>query len=252
VVVRTRSSLVQERFARQAKAFARSPLQRDPERLRRLLVFAAPRRGEIALDVGCGPGIVTAALAAEGVAAIGVDLTEAMLREARRGAGLYVRGDVSGLPFGSGVFDLVVCRNTFHHLSDPARVLGEMARVARPGGRLVVEDMRAPDDAAQRAYHETIERLRDPAHARTLTGGELRSMVERAGLTTIREEPVTFVIDFEEWIDRAYPAAASRRRARTMMEACLEEDRAGLRVWREGRRLKFERTSLLMGAVRPR
>ncbi len=152
-MARTRSSLVQERFARQAKAFARSPLQRDPERLRRLLAFAAPRRGESALDVGCGPGIV---------------------------------------------------------------------------------------------------RLRDPAHARTLTRGELRSMAEAAGLAAIREEPVTFVIDFEEWIDRAYPAAASRRRARAMMEACLEEDRAGLRVWREGRRLKFERTSLLMGAVRPR
>jgi ubiquinone/menaquinone biosynthesis C-methylase UbiE len=246
-----REAIIQERFARQAKAFARSPLQKDPERLRRFLRFASPRRGERAIDVGCGPGIVVAALRGEGVEALGIDLTAEMLREARGAGGSYVRGDVARIPFRDGVFDLAVCRNTVHHLSDPPGVAREVARVLRPGGRMVIEDMQAPEDAARRAYHETIERLRDPAHARTLTAVEIRALLEGAGLGSIREEPTSFVIDVEEWMDRGYPAAAARREALRMLEACLEEDRAGLRVWREQGRLKFERRSLFAGGVKP-
>ncbi len=251
-MTRSPASIVQRRFARQAKAFARSPLQRDPERLRRLLAFAAPRAGERALDVGCGPGIVTAALEEQGLVAVGIDLTAAMLAEARRGGGLYLRGDGARLPFRDATFDLAICRNTFHHLAFPQAALREMARVIRPGGRVVVEDMRAPDDPEKREYHETIERLRDEAHTRTLTRHELRGLATAAGLSDLREEPAAFVIDFHEWVDRAYPTPANRRRAREMMEACLDQDRCGLRVWKEGPRLKFERRSLFLAAFRPR
>ncbi len=253
-MARDRARTVQQAFARQAKAFARSPLQRDPERLRRLLDAAQARPGERALDVGCGPGIVVAALRAAGLFAVGIDLTAEMIREARGaggGGGAYVRGDVARLPFRDRAFDLVICRNTFHHLADPAAVTREMARVARGGGRVVIEDMRAPDDPAQRAYHETIERLRDVSHARTLTRDEIGSMVAGAGLVLDREEPIAFAIDFDEWIDRAFPGPADRDRARALMEASIGEDRCGLRVWREGTRLRFERRSLLLRAARP-
>jgi len=247
-----RSSIVQERFGRQARAFARSPLQRDPGRLRRLVAFSGARAGEKALDAACGPGIVSAALREEGLFVVGVDLTRAMLREAARAGGPYVRGDLERLPFRTAAFDLLICRSTFHHLSDPERVMREMVRVVRRGGRVVIEDMQAPDDHAQREYHETIERLRDRAHARTLTLGELRSLAEEAGLSGIHDERIAFVIDFREWIGRAYPAPADRRRAQAMMEACLENDLAGLKVWREGARLKFERRSMLLRGVRSR
>ncbi|HEU4403228.1 MAG TPA: class I SAM-dependent methyltransferase [Candidatus Polarisedimenticolia bacterium] len=248
-----RASIVQKAFARQAKAFARSPLQTDPERLRRLIRFMAPQAGETVLDVACGPGIVTGALAGEGLQALGIDLTDAMVREARarQAGGHYVRGDVARLPFRKGIFDIVVCRNSFHHLADPLAVAREMKRVTRLGGRVVIEDMRAPDDPVQREYHELIERLRDTAHERTLTRGEMLEVLAAAGLVPAREEPLIFSIDFEEWIDRAYPGPAARQRARAMLEACLEKDRCGLRVFTEAGRLKFERRSLLLGATHP-
>jgi ubiquinone/menaquinone biosynthesis C-methylase UbiE len=251
-VDRRHAAIIQKRFARQAKAFAQSPLQNDPERLRRLIAFAAPHPGDRALDVACGPGIVSAALAAAGALAVGIDLTREMIREARgAGGGPYVRGEVERLPFGAGVFDLVLCRNSCHHFTEPSEVVREMARVVRPGGSVVIEDMRAPDDPAQREYHETMERLRDPSHTRTLTRGDLRGLLRAAGLVGLRDEPIAFVIDFDEWLDRAYPEPRAGRRARVMMEACIEDDHAGLRVWREEGRLKFERMSLLCGAVRP-
>src|SRR5207249_8170807 len=126
-VARNRESIMKG-FARQARAFARSPLQRDPERLGRLLAFAAPRPDEAALDVACGPGIVTAALARRAGLAVGVDLAREMIDEARGAGGLYLRADVERLPFKDGSFDLVICRNACHHFADPPVVAREMRR----------------------------------------------------------------------------------------------------------------------------
>lgn len=246
-----REAIVRQTFTRQARRFAASPLQRDPGRLRRLLAFVAPRAGETALDAACGPGIVMAALCDAGVQAFGVDLTYAMLREAAAGGGRYVQGSVFALPFRDGVFDVVTCRNSMHHLDDPAAAVRAMARVLRPGGRIILEDLRAPDDPVKRDYLETIERLRDVSHVRMLTSGGFRDIASAAGLQADGDEATSFVIDFDEWIDRAFPAAPDRERARAMMLACLEEDLCGLKVWREGEHVKFERQSLLFRARKP-
>jgi ubiquinone/menaquinone biosynthesis C-methylase UbiE len=240
-------------FGRQARAFARSPVHLNPERLRRLVEFVAPRAGERVLDAACGPGIVTGALAASGMRAVGVDLTAEMIAEARASQdGFFVRGDGLRLPFGDRTFDVVVSRNSLHHMAGLDAVIGEMVRVLRPGGRLVVEDMRAPDDAERRAYHERIERLRDDTHTRSLTEAELHDLGARAGLVDPRTLRAQFEIDFEEWTERAYSPAENRRQARSMMEASVDEDRCGLRVWWQDGRLRFERQSMLYSAVRSR
>jgi ubiquinone/menaquinone biosynthesis C-methylase UbiE len=250
-MVKERDTIVQEAFARQAAAYARSALQTSPERLRRLLDFLDPRAGDAVLDVACGPGIVTGALVERGLLAVGVDLTAEMIRQASgTGAGLYARANAARLPFRDGVFDAALCRNSFHHVTDAGIVLGEMVRVTRTRGLVVVEDMIAPTDPAQRDYQATIERLRDVSHSRSLTRDEFRSLAGAAGLTGFDEVPIAMVIDFEEWIDRAYPTPGNRERARAMMEACVAEDLCGLRVWREDGRLKFERRSLLWKARR--
>jgi ubiquinone/menaquinone biosynthesis C-methylase UbiE len=114
------------------------PLARD------LVKDAALKPGERVLDVACGTGIV-ARLAAEAVgpegAVTGVDVNPGMLAVARAVSGdaiAWREGDMASLPFSDGEFDAVICQLSLQFVPDKARALAEMKRVARPGGRVVL------------------------------------------------------------------------------------------------------------------
>jgi ubiquinone/menaquinone biosynthesis C-methylase UbiE len=101
--------------------------------------------GGVALDVGSGPGNVTASLARAGEpdgVALGVDISEAMLERAvRNEAGPqvgFLRADAQRLPLRDNTIDAVTSMAVFQLIPDPAAALGEIARVLRPGGRLVI------------------------------------------------------------------------------------------------------------------
>ena len=239
-----------ERFSAEAAAFAASPMHRDPVRLARLVAFARPRPGERGLDVACGPGIVAGALAAEGVVMAAVDLTPAMLRQFPSSIALRACAAAERLPFADRLFDLVVCRNSFHHFDDPAPIAAGIARVLKPGGRLIIEDMVAAEDLRERDDQEVIERLRDKAHARTLPRSEMLALVAGAGLRCEGEEPRPLTIDFDEWIDRPAPPPAARARARQLLEARIGAT-SGVRAFVAEGRLVFDRPGILLRAVRP-
>ncbi|MDT0303934.1 class I SAM-dependent methyltransferase [Streptomonospora wellingtoniae] len=100
--------------------------------------------GAKVLDVGCGPGIITAGLAGsvgrDGIA-VGLDLSEPMLDRALQQAPVnmgLIRGDASRLPFGSAVFDAACSTAVVMLVPDPMHALSEMLRVVRPGGWLAV------------------------------------------------------------------------------------------------------------------
>jgi SAM-dependent methyltransferase len=110
--------------------------------LSRVSDLAATERPRRVLEVGCGEGIVLAAMAARlpGTRFDGLELDETTLEQARTrcpGARL-VRGDACELPFEDRSFDLVVCLEVLEHLPEPARALRELKRVARSGCLLSV------------------------------------------------------------------------------------------------------------------
>ena len=93
---------------------------------------------------------------------VGIDLTPDLLRlgaDRLREAGvpnvLLQEGNASDLPFLDGTFDLVLCRSALHHFRDPAGTVREMARVCRPGGRVVVSDLVPPYAAVKDAYRRS-------------------------------------------------------------------------------------------------
>jgi demethylmenaquinone methyltransferase/2-methoxy-6-polyprenyl-1,4-benzoquinol methylase len=155
---------------------------------RRLIQLAGPRPGLRALDVCCGTGDLALALARWGAETVGLDFSEAMLEvaaarsgrgEARgprdgcrvsRGEGggrrfdgiRFVRGDAQRLPFGDNSFDIVTVGYGLRNLASWEAGLGEMQRVARPGGRLAVLDFGKPDNPLWRGLYFGYLRLLVP------------------------------------------------------------------------------------------
>jgi ubiquinone/menaquinone biosynthesis C-methylase UbiE len=90
--------------------------------------------GASVLDVGCGTGYFTRALARSGFAVTGLDPDASMIRYARGHTGLherYLTGDARCLPFADACFDAAVAITSFCFIADPLRALSELARVAR-------------------------------------------------------------------------------------------------------------------------
>ncbi|HYN95567.1 MAG TPA: demethylmenaquinone methyltransferase [Pilimelia sp.] len=111
-----------------------------------------PRPGERVLDAGAGTGVSTAELAAGGAYAIGSDLSLGMLAAGRRARPevRLVAADALSLPFADGTFDAVTISFALRNVVDPDAALRELARVTRPGGRLVVCEFSHPTNAAFR------------------------------------------------------------------------------------------------------
>jgi 2-polyprenyl-6-hydroxyphenyl methylase/3-demethylubiquinone-9 3-methyltransferase len=97
----------------------------------------------MAVDLGCGGGLIAERLARDGATVVGVDLSGASLRVARaHGAGvarlLYARGDALRAPLPAACADLVLCADVLEHVTDWRALLAEAARIARPGAQFYV------------------------------------------------------------------------------------------------------------------
>lgn len=103
-----------------------------------------------ALDVGCGEGRFCRMLKAQGVAAVGIDPTVALIDHARRldPGGDYRAEAAEALGFEDGAFDLVVSYLSLIDIPDVATAIAEMARVLAPGGRLLIANLAGYNSAA--------------------------------------------------------------------------------------------------------
>jgi ubiquinone/menaquinone biosynthesis C-methylase UbiE len=211
------------------------------------------------LDVGCGTGFLLTAAAQMAGQVVGVDLTAAMLAEARQrveALGLHNvslrEAQAEALPFCDDRFDVVLCRLTLHHCEDPDRVLREIYRVCRPGGRVAVCDIFADDDPAKADLHNRIERLRDPSHVRYVSAAELVQMVERVGLTAANLHHWQTPRQFDEWAAIAAVREAEKGGLSALLHSAIPGDAAGLQVTEDAEgRIHFVHRWLVIGAQKP-
>lgn len=217
---------------------------RDMEAVRewkgRSVELLEPRPGMVLLDAGCGTGEDVAALAARVAPdgrAIGVDASRAMVEEARRRAHgrlcEFLLGDLARLPLPDASVDGARCERVLQHLDDPARAAHELARVVRPGRRVVLAE---PD------WGTLVIEGGDPvlagevalAAARTVrspaVGRALRRLLVEAGLADVGVAARTLVLTDRDAAEQLLGLEHARGRAVAdgrVGEAAAEHWRAG-------------------------
>jgi ubiquinone/menaquinone biosynthesis C-methylase UbiE len=192
-------------------------------RIGRLL---APLRGdERALDVGCGTGALAYALAPLVGEVVGVDSSEEYLSAAREDAPegcTFVLGDAEALPFPYGDFDLVGCLRVLHHVNRPELVVSEIARVTRPGGRILIADQLGDVDPMRSLELDRFERARDPSHTRLLPDADIRGYLDANDLVVTANEIVTERRDMETYLAIAGLEGEERERLARMAPPVVE------------------------------
>jgi ubiquinone/menaquinone biosynthesis C-methylase UbiE len=247
---------IRSQFTRQADAYASTAQARDEASHTMMVDMCRPDPEGSVLDVACGPGFLTMAFARRCAAAVGVDATEAMLSMARTEAGKrglgnvrFEKGLATALPFAPASFDIVVCRAAFHHFPEPGRVLAEMSRVLKPGGKILTADIVTSEDPKEAEAHNEIERLCDPTHVSALKATEFHELFRSNRLDIETEFPGRVTYDLDGWILHGGPAPDMEAEIRRRFEEALQQDGTGLRVRSKEGKILFTHQTLILVAV---
>jgi ubiquinone/menaquinone biosynthesis C-methylase UbiE len=161
------------------------------------------------LDLGCGAGHASYAIARHVQEVCAYDVSSEMLEVVKRAAvdrGLHnvrtQQGAAERLPFEAQSFDVVVSRLSAHHWRDVPAALREVARVVTPGGTAVFIDSAGADDVLCDGHLQAIELLRDRSHVRNYTLQQWQAMFAAAGFACEESDRWRMSIQFASWIAR--------------------------------------------------
>ena len=216
---------VRDSFSKVAVNYTRSTFHASSERLQEVLDLTRPEPADLALDVATGTGNTAFALAPHVRRVVGLDVTRAMLDQARRIASErsianadWVIGDAERLPFGDDTFDVYVVRAAPHHFGDVDAFLAEAVRVLKPGRSAAFIDC-APPMPARDVLHD-VEMRRDRSHVLSLTVDEWVERVERAGFEVESATARELDWNYDEWMgNMAVPPALSAELAAVIESA---------------------------------
>ena len=197
-------------FGATAAAYLSSQVHATGADLQRLAAtLAATGGGAAVLDMGCGAGHASFAVAPHVREVVAYDLAPQMLAtvaEAAQARGLASirtqQGAAEALPFADASFDWAISRLSAHHWRDVRRALAEARRVLKPGGRLLFIDIAGIDDPLYDTHIQAIELLRDASHIRDYRADEWIAMLDAAGFDAKVSERWRIALDFDSWVAR--------------------------------------------------
>jgi len=206
---RSHEALVGGQFGSRAEAYLQSAVHAQGRDLEAMADLVRNRSEARVLDLGCGGGHVSFAVAPHVHEVVAYDLSPEMLqvvaRAAReRGLGNLVtrQGMVERLPFADASFDVVLSRFSAHHWRDFEAGLRETARVLKPAGIAAFADSVSPGRPLLDTYFQAIELLRDCSHVRNYSRAEWEAAMARAGLLPGAVSQYRLHLEFTSWVER--------------------------------------------------
>lgn len=206
---KTHEARVATQFGPRAAAYVASAVHASGEDLVQIAERARVERPLRALDLGCGGGHVSFAMAPHAGEVVAFDLStdmlDAVIKEAgaRELANIVPRqGSVERLPFADGAFDLLACRYSAHHWRHVGVGLGEARRVLARGGAAVFADSVSPGVPLLDTHLQAIELLRDPSHVRDYSTVEWVEFLRVAGFAPGTPVMRRVRLEFASWVAR--------------------------------------------------
>jgi ubiquinone/menaquinone biosynthesis C-methylase UbiE len=241
--MRTHEQTVQSQFDPRAQAYLTSAVHSagpDLERARALVAQSVSSAAQ-ALDIGCGGGHLSFALAPHVARLVALDPSPGMLAAvsetaaARRLSQIETRqGNAESLPFADGSFQLVCTRYSAHHWTRLEEAVRELARVLAPGGHALVIDTLGQEDALVDTFMQSIELLRDASHVRNRSRAQWRSLLQSAGLTELEHAQWPTRLEFASWVERMRTPADRVAVIRSLQEGAPQEVRQALQIEADG------------------
>ncbi len=241
--MRTHDQAVQEQFDPQAQAYLHSLVHSEgPDLLqaKSLVDQALPLTAE-AVDVGCGAGHLSFALAGSLARMVAADPSPNMLATVTRAAasrGLTQietrQASAESLPFSNDTFSLACTRYSAHHWRRLDIALKEMQRVLRPGGYALIIDVLGDDDPLVDTHLQAMELIRDPSHVRNRTRDEWLTSLEMAGFTHFQEFQWPVRIAFSAWVERMRTPADRVSIIRSLENGAPREVQSALAIESDG------------------
>jgi ubiquinone/menaquinone biosynthesis C-methylase UbiE len=241
--MRTHEQTVQSQFDSRAQAYLTSAVHAtgpDLERAKALVAQAVPATSQ-ALDLGCGSGHLSFALAPHVARMVALDPSPGMLTAVLQAAlakGLsqieVCQASAEALPLEDRSFDLVCTRYSAHHWTRLDEAVRELARVLAPGGYALIIDTLGHEEPLVDTFMQSIELLRDPSHVRNRTVTEWRSLLRTAGLVELDRAQWPIRLEFASWVARMRTPADRAAVIRSLQEGAPREVRQALRVEADG------------------
>jgi ubiquinone/menaquinone biosynthesis C-methylase UbiE len=241
--MRTHRQSLQEQFDPQAQAYLLSAVHARGPDLEHAVALArqALPATSLALDVGCGAGHLSFALAPSLAHMVALDRSAGMLAtvaETAAARGLpqieTCQASAESLPFVAGSFDLVCTRYSAHHWTQLPVALEQMRRVVRAAGRLLLIDTLGHADPLVDTHLQAIELLRDPSHVRNRTLREWYALLEAAGFGDIQHFEWPTRLAFSPWVERMRTPAERVTAIRSLQDQAPSEVHSGLALEADG------------------